>query len=198
MAFNRKDHFFHKAKKDGFLARSAYKLEEIQKKHRIFKRGDFVLDLGASPGSWSQYATKTVGDNGFVVGIDLKPVGFTASNAEFHQMNIFDLKPEILHGKSPNVIISDMAPNTTGIRSVDQARSEELCLEVIKVAIQFLKPGGHLVMKIFESQTDQIVSQELKRQFKELKRLKPEAVRKGSFETFLIAKTFTPAQTDTP
>lgn len=190
MAFNRKDHFFHKAKKDGFLARSAYKLEEIQKKHRLFKKGDFVLDLGASPGSWSQYASKAVGPEGLIVGIDLKPVEFTAPNTEFHQMNIFELDPEILHGKQPDVIMSDMAPNTTGIRSVDQARSEELCLEVIKVATQFLKPGGHLVMKIFESQTDQAVTKELKSQFKEIKRLKPEAVRKGSFETYLIAKNY--------
>ncbi len=190
MAFNRKDHFFHKAKKDGFLARSAYKLEEIQKKHRLFKRGDFVLDLGASPGSWSQYASKAVGPEGLIVGIDLKPVEFTAPNAEFHQMNIFELDPEILHDRQPDVIMSDMAPNTTGIRSVDQARSEELCLEVIKVATQFLKPGGHLVMKIFESQTDQTVTKELKSQFREIKRLKPEAVRKGSFETYLIAKNY--------
>ncbi|MCO5114198.1 MAG: RlmE family RNA methyltransferase [Bdellovibrionaceae bacterium] len=190
MAFNRKDHFFHKAKKDGFLARSAYKLEEIQKKHRLFKRGDFVLDLGASPGSWSQYASKAVGPEGLIVGIDLKPVEFTALNAEFHQMNIFELDPAILHDRQPDVIMSDMAPNTTGIRSVDQARSEDLCLEVIKVATQFLKPGGHLVMKIFESQTDQTVTKELKSQFKEIKRLKPEAVRKGSFETYLIAKNY--------
>lgn len=190
MAFNRKDHFFHKAKKDGFLARSAYKLEEIQKKYHLFKKGDFVLDLGASPGSWSQYASKMVGTEGLIVGIDLKPVEFTAPNAEFHQMNIFDLDPEILHNRKPDVIMSDMAPNTTGIRSVDQARSEELCLEVLRVATQFLRPGGHLVMKIFESQTDQVVAAELKSNFKEIKRFKPEAVRKGSFETYLIAKNY--------
>lgn len=190
MAFNRKDHFFHKAKKDGFLARSAYKLEEIQKKYPLFKKGDFVLDLGASPGSWSQYASKMVGAEGLIVGIDLKPVEFTAPNAEFHQMNIFDLDPEILHNRKPDVIMSDMAPNTTGIRSVDQARSEELCLEVLRVATQFLRPGGHLVMKIFESQTDQVVAAELKSNFKEIKRFKPEAVRKGSFETYLIAKNY--------
>lgn len=190
MAFNRKDHFFHKAKKEGFLARSAFKLEEIQKKHKIFRKGDFVLDLGASPGSWSQYALTTVGANGQVVGIDLKPVEFSAHNAQFYQMDIFDLNPEILDNKNPDVIMSDMAPNTTGIRSVDQARSEELCQAVVDLAFKFLKPNGHLVMKIFESATDQMISKQLKSNFSELKRFKPEAVRKGSFETYLIAKFF--------
>lgn len=187
MAFDRKDRFFHKAKEDGFLARSAYKLQEIQKKFKVIQNGDFVVDLGASPGSWSQVAVKLVGPKGYLVGIDLKPVDHKAPNAKFYQMNIFELDTAIFESRIPDVIISDMAPNTTGIRSVDQAKSEELCLEVIKVADQHLKPKGHLIMKLFEGGGSEEVVKALKNRYQSIKRFKPEAVRKGSFETYLIA-----------
>lgn len=187
MAFDRKDRFFLKAKEDGFLARSAYKLKEIQKKFKVLRQGDFVIDLGASPGSWSQVAVQLIGPKGFLVGIDLKPVEHKAPNAKFYQMNIFELDTSIFESKIPDVIISDMAPNTTGVKSVDQARSEELCLEVVKVADQHLKTGGHLIMKLFEGAGAEEVVAELKKRYQNIKRFKPEAVRKGSFETYLIA-----------
>tara|TARA_Y100001935_G_C17269502_1_gene491110 strand:- start:821 stop:1450 length:630 start_codon:yes stop_codon:yes gene_type:complete len=186
LAFNRKDRFFHKAKADGYKARSAYKLEEIQKKYKIISRGDFVVDLGASPGSWSQYAIRVVGEKGRVVGLDLKPITVKAPNAQFYQMDVFNLDPAIFEGREVDVLISDMAPNTTGVRSVDQARSEALCLEVLTVAQKHLKVGGHIVMKLFEGGEAEEVVKEIKKNFKNFKRLKPEAVRKGSFETFLI------------
>lgn len=186
MAFERKDRFFHKAKKEGFVARSAYKLEELQKKYRVIPKGAFVVDLGASPGSWSQLALRLVGPQGFVVGIDLKEVTIKAPNARFYQMDVFNLDPEIFEGRPVDVLISDMAPNTTGVRSVDQARSEALCLEVLKVSDQFLKVGGNLVMKLFEGGEAESVAKEVKKRFKTFKRFKPEAVRKGSFETYLV------------
>lgn len=186
MAFNRKDRFFHKAKADGFVARSAYKLEELQKKYKVIPKGSFVVDLGASPGSWSQLALKLTGPTGFVVGIDLKEIKIKAPNGRFYQMDVFNLDPSIFEDRPVDVLISDMAPNTTGVRSVDQARSEELCLEVLKVSDQFLKPGGNLVMKLFEGGDADVVAKEVKGKFKNFKRFKPEAVRKGSFETYLV------------
>jgi len=186
MTYTPKDRFFHKAKAEGFLARSAYKLEEIQKKFRVLRPGDFVLDLGASPGSWSQVACKIVGEKGRVVGLDLKPVEFKASNAKFYQMDVFNFDPEILEGRIINCLLSDMAPNTTGIRNVDQARSANLCEELMKISEKYLGAKGHLVMKLFEGPDAERIAKELAKQFQSTKRLKPEAVRKGSYETYFI------------
>jgi 23S rRNA (uridine2552-2'-O)-methyltransferase len=186
MAFNPKDRFFHQAKKDGFLARSAYKLDEVQKKYKLIRSGDFVLDLGASPGAWSQVAHRIVGSNGRVVGLDLKPVEFKAPNAKFYVMNVFDLDTAIFDGREVNVLLSDMAPNTMGVKSVDQARSEELCREVLKLSDQHLSKGGHLMIKLFEGPDAEEIVKGVKERFDSIKRMKPEAVRKGSFETYLI------------
>lgn len=186
MAFNPKDRFFHKAKQEGFLARSAYKLDEVQKKYKLIRPGDFVVDLGAAPGAWSQVAQKIVGPNGRVVGLDLKPVEFKAPNTAFYQMDVFQLDKAIFEGREVNVLLSDMAPNTTGVRSVDQARSEELCREVLKVSDEHLKPGGHLMMKLFEGQDAEEIVKGVKQRFADIKRIKPEAVRKGSFETYIV------------
>ncbi len=186
MAFNPKDRFFHKAKAEGFVARSAYKLDELQKKYRLMKPGNFVLDLGAAPGAWSQIAGTAVGSQGLVVGLDLKPITLKLTNAKFYEMNAFDFDPAILEGRVIDVLLSDMAPNTTGIRNTDQARSFELCQQVMKIADEFLRPGGHLVMKIFEGPDVDKLTKNLERQFQQTKRIKPEAVRKGSFETYFV------------
>lgn len=186
MTFNRKDRFFHKAKAEGFLARSAFKLDELQKKYRLMKLGDFVLDLGASPGAWSQIAVKAVGEQGRVVGLDLKLVNFSAPNAKFYQMDAFQFDPQILEGREINCLLSDMAPNTTGIRNVDQARSAQLCEQVTQLAQKYLKTGGHLVMKVFEGPEAERLLKATEKQFQSSKRIKPEAVRKGSFETYFV------------
>ena len=186
MAFERKDRFFHKAKAEGFLARSAYKLDELQKKYRLFKAGDFVVDLGAAPGAWSQVAIKALGPSGRLVGLDLKPVDLKAPNAAFYQMDVFQFDPAILSDRQPKCILSDMAPNTTGVRNVDQARSLDLCLEVVKLAGQYLAPQGNLVLKLFEGPDAEKVAAEMNKMFANVRRYKPEAVRKGSFETYFI------------
>lgn len=186
MAFNPKDRFFHKAKAEGFVARSAYKLDELQKKFKLMRKGDFVVDLGAAPGAWSQIASQAIGPQGKIVGLDLKEISLKLNNATFYVMNAFDFDPEILEGRSVNVLLSDMAPNTTGIRATDQARSYELCEQVVKISDKFLVPGGHLVMKIFEGPDVEKLIKTLERNFRQTKRLKPEAVRKGSFETYFL------------
>lgn len=184
--FNRKDRFFHKAKAEGFLARSAYKLDELQKKYRLIRSGDLVLDLGASPGAWSQVACRIVGDRGLVVGLDLKPVEHKAPNARFYQMDAFHFDPQILERREVDVILSDMAPNTTGVRNVDQARSLDLCHQVLNLGETHLKLDGHLVLKLFEGPEAQEIDRRMVAMFKSVKRFKPEAVRKGSFETYFI------------
>jgi len=186
MAFERKDRFFHKAKAEGFLARSAYKLDELQKKYRLIKPGDLVLDLGAAPGAWSQIAVKIVGPQGRVIGLDLKAIDFKAPNAKFYVMNAFQFEPEILEGRNVNCLLSDMAHNTTGIRDVDQARSFELCQQVLNIADQWLMPKGHCVMKMFESADSEVLAKRMQKTFEKVHRFKPEAVRKGSFETYFV------------
>ncbi|MBX3022305.1 MAG: RlmE family RNA methyltransferase [Bdellovibrionales bacterium] len=187
MAFERKDRFFHKAKAEGFLARSAYKLDELQKKYRLIRAGDLVLDLGAAPGAWSQIAVKVVGPQGRVVGLDLKVIdGFKAPNAKFYVMDAFQFDPEILEGRQVNCLLSDMAHNTTGIRSVDQARSLELCHQVLNIADQYLVPKGHCVMKLFEGPDAEQIAKRMQKAFEKVQRFKPEAVRKGSFETYFV------------
>jgi 23S rRNA (uridine2552-2'-O)-methyltransferase len=186
MAFNPKDRFFHKAKAEGFVARSAYKLDELQKKYKLMKPGNFVLDMGAAPGAWSQIASTAIGPQGLVVGLDLKPISLKLPNAKFYEMNAFDFDPAILEGRIIDCLLSDMAPNTTGIRNTDQARSFELCQQVMKVSNEYLKPGGHLVMKIFEGPDVDKLTKSLEREFAQTKRIKPEAVRKGSFETYFV------------
>jgi len=187
MVFNPKDRFFHKAKADGFLARSAYKLEELQQKYKIIRSGDLILDLGAAPGSWSQVAMKIIGPSGRVVGLDLKPIELSAPNAKFYVMNAFDFDPIILEGRTQiDVLLSDMAHNTTGIRSVDQARSFELCQQILKISDEFLKPKGNVVMKVFEGPDAEKISKEISKKFEVHNRFKPEAVRKGSYETYFV------------
>lgn len=193
MAFNPKDRFFRKAKEDGFLARSAYKLEELQKKYRLIRTGDFVLDLGAAPGSWSQVAAKLIGQSGRVVGLDLKPIDFKAPNARFYQMNAFDFDPAILEGREVQVVLSDMAHNTTGIRDVDQARSFDLCQQVLNLADTHLVVGGNMVMKVFEGGDSELLMKQMQKKYAQTKRLKPEAVRKGSYETYFVGLNKKPA-----
>lgn len=186
MAFNPKDRFFHKAKAEGFVARSAYKLDELQKKFRLMRPGDFVLDMGAAPGAWSQIASQAVGAQGRIVGLDLKAIDLKLPNAKFYVMDAFDFDPEILEGRTIQCLLSDMAPNTTGIRNTDQARSFDLCAQVMKVSQEFLAPGGNLVMKLFEGPDSEKLAKSLEKTFQQTKRLKPEAVRKGSFETYFV------------
>lgn len=186
MGYNPKDHFFHKAKQEGFVARSAYKLEEIQKKYKVLKPGQRVLDLGCSPGSWSQVASKLIGPRGQLVGIDLKPVSVQLQNADFRMVDVLTLESKDFDGLF-DCILSDMAPNTSGIRVRDQALSEELCRMALNLSEKLLKPQGHLVMKIFEGPDAQKLVNDVKTKFKKVDRLKPQAVRKGSFEIYIVA-----------
>ncbi len=191
MSYNPRDHYFRKAKQENFAARSVFKLEEIDKKFKLFKPSQIVLDLGASPGSWSQYASKAVGENGRVLGVDLSPVTVKLKNAVFIQADLRDLNLEEIfkeHGFEPpfNLVLSDMAPKTTGIRMTDQARSMELCELALDVARRFLKKDGHFVCKLFHSDDFTKLRDEIKKSFNKFEAVRPDSVRKISKEIFLV------------
>jgi 23S rRNA (uridine2552-2'-O)-methyltransferase len=192
MTYNPRDRYFKKAKEEGFAARSVFKLEEIDKKYKIFKSSSqTVLDLGASPGSWSQYASKMVGAKGRVLGVDLSPVTVKLPNAVFIQADLRDLNLEEIfqeHGFHPpfDIVMSDMAPKTTGIRMTDQARSMELCELALDVARRFLKKDGHFVCKLFHSDDFAKLREEIKKSFAKCEVMKPDSTRKISKEIFLI------------
>lgn len=191
MTYNPRDHYFLKAKAENFAARSVFKLEEIDKKHKIFKNCRTVLDLGASPGSWSQYASKVVGERGQVLGVDLSPINVKLNNAVFIQADLYDLNLEevfVEHGFRPpfDVVMSDMAPKTTGIRMTDQARSLDLCLLALDISRKFLKKDGHFVCKLFHSDDFSKLRDEMKKVFQKVDAVKPDSTRKISKEIFLV------------
>jgi len=195
MGFKVKDHYFKKAKKENFLARSVYKLEEIDQKYRIISQEDKVADLGYHPGSWIQYCSKRVGPKGTVVGIDIKPINkklTTLKNVALFEKSIFDVTSLVDLGVDGmfDVVISDMAPNTTGIKSVDQDRSLNLIEEVFRILPTFLRPGGHFVIKVFDSNQAQQFLKENKKQFEDFSFLKPKSTRTVSKEFFAIGKKY--------
>ncbi len=193
MAKNREqaDFYTKKAKKEGYPARSVYKLEEIQQKFRVIKPGDAVLDIGAAPGSWTLYTHRElIKGTGSIVAVDLKPLGLnpvpptvTALTGDaFGEDNLQEIT-----GRGPyNCIISDAAPATTGNRSVDTLRSQGLAESVIEVARQQLKPHGNLVIKIFQGGGEQDVIKLMREFFTKVKPIKPKACRNESFEVFLV------------
>lgn len=190
MSFNPKDHYFHKAKSENFAARSVYKLEEINKRLRILRQGDAVLDLGASPGSWSQYASKVVGGGGKIIAMDLKPLTISLANVEAVQADALTVDWPAFFAERGieklNVVVSDMAPATTGIKFTDQARSFELCELALNVAIQVLKPGGHFVCKLFHSDDFRTLKTRIQSEFKSFEAIKPHSTRSQSKEIFLV------------
>lgn len=191
MGFNPKDHYFKKAKAENFAARSVFKLEEIDQRYRILREGQTVLDLGASPGSWSQYVSKKIGGQGRVLGVDLSPVTVKLPNATFIQADLRDLNLEQVfqeHGFEPpfDLVLSDMAPKTTGIRMTDQARSMELCELALDIARRFLKTNGHFVCKLFHSDDFTKLRDEIKKSFEKFEAVKPDSTRKISKEIFLV------------
>ncbi|NUM88442.1 MAG: RlmE family RNA methyltransferase [Bdellovibrionales bacterium] len=188
--YNKKDHYYHKAKSEGFLARSAYKLQEIQKKFRVLPRGGRVLDLGCAPGAWSQVALPMIGAGGRLVGVDLEAVTLTAPNARFLQRDAFAMKAPDFPEAPFDCVLSDMAPKTSGIKVRDQALSAELCLHALALAEAVLKPGGNLVVKLFEGEDAESVKRTIRARFQDLKLFRPESTRQASFEIYLVALGF--------
>jgi 23S rRNA (uridine2552-2'-O)-methyltransferase len=195
MAYNPKDYYFHKAKADNYAARSVFKIQEIDARFKIFKPGYKILDLGAAPGSWSQYASQKVGVQGRVIGIDLQPIKITLPNAVFVTADMRDYNLETVmreHEIPPpfDVVLSDMAPKTTGIRITDQTRSMELCELALATAEKFLRPRGTFVCKMFHSEEFEVFRKLLRERFQRIEILRPKSTRTGSKEIFFIALVY--------
>ena len=183
------DHYTHQARREKFAARSVYKLQEIQKKYRILSRGARVLDLGCAPGSWLQFAAQQTGPGGQVVGIDLTPVTIDLpQQVTVITGDVADLEGHLAElGQTRfDVVLSDMAPATTGNRHVDQARSLGLCEAALYIAERTLVPGGNFVCKMFQSGDTQAFTEAVRSRFQRQTALRPKSTRKASREVFII------------
>lgn len=185
------DHYARKAQKEHYPARSVYKLKEIQRKYRLIQKGDHVLDLGCAPGAWLLYAAEQTGTRGRVLGIDLKAVTISApSHARAITGDIFNFNTDEALSETVNykfnVVLSDMAPATTGNKHIDAVRSQNLADEALNLAQRFLKPGGNFACKIFQSGDFQNFTGAVRRCFKTCKIFKPQSSRKASREIYVI------------
>ncbi|MCS7189710.1 MAG: RlmE family RNA methyltransferase [Bacteroidia bacterium] len=189
MRYEPKDIYFRRAKAEGYVARSVYKLKEIDARYRLLKPGDCVIDLGAAPGSWSQYVVEKCGKGAEVCAIDLQPLGWYSPQVHFYQLDVFSSEVEaILSQKRWRGVLSDMAPLTTGSRPTDQARSAALVERSLVLAESFLLPGGFWVAKLLEGPELPRLLNKAKKVFRETFIFRPQSTRKGSTECFLIGK----------
>ncbi|HSN24994.1 MAG TPA: RlmE family RNA methyltransferase [Kofleriaceae bacterium] len=188
----RHDRFHQKAKKEGFLARAVYKLQELDDKFALFKPGQRVLDLGCAPGSWLQYARSRVGDRGVLVGLDRAPLRGDVAGARIEVGDVLTIDPKVLLGELPafDVVLSDMAPDTSGVRSLDQARSEALFERALEIATSVLAPGGNFVGKLFQGPDFKKLSEAVRARFDQAKTAKPASSRQISIEQYVIGKGF--------
>lgn len=180
------DHYGRRAKREGKAARSIFKLEEIDKRWRLIRRGVAVLDLGCAPGSWMQYAAQKVGPEGRVLGYDLATTRATLpANAEARVGDAFDIPTADLPERV-DVLLSDMAPSTTGNHTTDALRSAALVERALDIADEHLAVGGHVVLKLLEGGGVQQLVARMREAYDKVERLRPQATRKRSSEIFLI------------
>lgn len=191
------DFYSRKAKKEKYPARSIYKLEEVQQKYKFLRRGNSVLDLGCYPGSWSLYASEVVGPKGIVVGVDLQQADQTArpDGAPIHWLCQDIMEPELLplvrkFRPAFKVIVSDLAPNTTGNRWVDSQRSLELVRKTLALAEQLLLNKGHYICKVFQGEDFPEFVSQVKARFGMAKVLKPQSSRIESREVFVLGMDY--------
>jgi len=182
------DHYTYQAKQDNYPARSVYKLKEMQAKHSLIRKGNRILDLGCAPGSWMMFVSEIVGQSGFVTGIDLKKVDIKI-NAPHTVLaeDIFSVKDwDTLSGSPFDVVLSDMAPNTTGRKDIDALRSFQLCEVALAMAQRHLKSGGNFVCKIFQGADTRDMIDAVKKIFSQHRLFRPKSTRKASKEVYII------------
>jgi len=178
-----------RARAEGYVSRAVYKLKAIDEKYHLFRPGQRVLDLGCSPGSWLQYIGARVGPQGLVVGVDLiTPRIDLSPPIYFLKGDFLSLAADTLKAISPvfEVVVSDLAPKTTGVRQVDQERSLELARRAWELAQELLKPGGHFLVKVFEGPDTATLVGLLKKNFRQCHRIKPAGSRQASLELYLL------------
>jgi 23S rRNA (uridine2552-2'-O)-methyltransferase len=189
-----KDEFVKQAQKAGYRSRAAFKLLELQQKNTIFKPGIKVVDLGAAPGGWSQVARDQVGETGRVVAMDILPMdpiaGVEIIQGDFRESQPLEALRNCLAGEAVDLVISDMAPNVTGIPSVDQPRAIYLCELALDFAREVLKPGGGFVVKVFQGEGFDAYLKTLRSDFERVVSRKPSSSRAKSREVYLVAGNF--------
>jgi 23S rRNA (uridine2552-2'-O)-methyltransferase len=196
VTYQRKDAHYRRAKAEGFRARSAYKLVELDERHRLFRKGDRVLDLGAWPGGWCQVARDRVGPGGRVVGVDVVPIDSLGPNVGLIVGDVREAETsrrliEELGGRA-DVLLSDVAPKLTGVRDVDEARCAEVIDAVIDALPKLLKPGGRAVVKLFMDGSYRDHRLRLETCFADVKTTRPDASRRGSAELYFMGTGFRP------
>ncbi|MEW8508821.1 MAG: 23S rRNA (uridine(2552)-2'-O)-methyltransferase RlmE [Candidatus Thiodiazotropha sp.] len=188
------DEYVKKAQKAGYRSRAAFKLLEIQQKDKVFKPGMRVVDLGAAPGGWSQVARELVGERGRVVAMDMLPMdpiaGVEFVQGDFRESDPLETLRKCLDGEAVDLVISDMAPNVTGMASVDQPRAIYLCELALDLAREVLKPGGAFVVKVFQGEGFDAFLKALRDDFQRVVSRKPSSSRRKSREVYLVAGNF--------
>lgn len=188
------DEYVKRSQKDGYRSRAAYKLLEIQEKDKLIKPGQVVVDLGAAPGGWLQVARPLVGDQGLVIGLDLLPIdpipGVTLIQGDFREDVLLAQLQQALDGRAVDLVISDMAPNVSGVTAVDQPRAMYLCELALDFCRQSLKPGGALVAKVFQGEGFDAFIRDVRSSFSRVATRKPRASRPKSREVYLVAGNY--------
>jgi 23S rRNA (uridine2552-2'-O)-methyltransferase len=193
--YDPKDFYYRKAKAEGLRARSAFKIEEIVRRHRLLASGQSVLDLGAAPGGFLQVLAEIVGERGFAVGVDLEPIR-NLGKPWVKTARLDLLAPDAieairrLHAGKFDLVTSDMAPKTIGVKVTDEARSLELCRMALGVASATLKLGGAFVTKVFMGGDFPLFRSEVSATFDDVHVVRPEATREHSFEVYVVGKGF--------
>ncbi|MDJ0777507.1 MAG: 23S rRNA (uridine(2552)-2'-O)-methyltransferase RlmE [Gammaproteobacteria bacterium] len=186
------DEYVQKSRDEGFRSRAAYKLAEIQQKDRIFRPGQCVLDLGAAPGGWSEYAAREVGDNGSVLALDLLPMpaiaGVEFLQGDFTEAETCARLAERLGHRRVDLVLSDMAPNLSGVASVDQPRSMYLAELALDLARELLARDGAFVVKLFQGEGFEALLAQLRQVFCSVKLRKPDASRSRSSEIYAVCR----------
>jgi 23S rRNA (uridine2552-2'-O)-methyltransferase len=188
------DHYVQQAREQGWRSRAVYKLKEIDARDHLFKAGMRVLDLGAAPGSWSQYAARRIGSQGRVIGIDvlsmapLQYVDFV--QGDFREENAPRKLLEMLQSERADLVLSDMAPNITGVMTIDQPRAMDLAELALQFAEEALKPGGDFLVKIFQGEGFDHYVSAVRTRFSKAAIRKPAASRPHSREVYLVAKSY--------
>lgn len=188
------DEFVRRAKQEGWRSRAVYKLTEIQEKDRLLKPGMTVVDLGAAPGAWSQFAAKLVGHRGRVIAVDLLPMdpvpGVDFIEGDFREQETLDALEAALGERAAGVVLCDMAPNISGLATVDQPRAMYLAELALDFARARLAPGGGLVTKVFQGEGSDALVAEARKSFGTVRMRKPKASRDRSREFYLVAGNY--------
>ena len=191
------DHYVKMAQKKGYRSRAVFKLQEIQDKKRIIKPGQVVVDLGAAPGGWSQIAVPMVGRKGAIIAMDILPMdpieGVDFIEGDFTTQEVHDQLLEVINGRAVDLVMSDIAPNITGLKAVDQPRSMYLAELALDFAREVLKPGGDFLVKVFQGEGFDEYLRDVRTSFSKVSVRKPKASRPKSREVYLLAQGLKPS-----